>query len=346
MHLSVPEPPSIPPGAQATGEISADMSSPMLALPSKASGGKLEGTDSLVGTPSPEHSTSADNVSQATGIPEEPPREQATPASAAETPPALDPLLQEADGTLSDLLRLISHELRIPITVVQGQFQLVQRQLEQLITQELLPLLAGQPDLEQKVESLRQRVLRGIHYSKQLGRQVNDVLDLPRIQQGHWALTLERYNLVALLRETIEDLQQLWPNRKLLLSLPATDQAPIYADEVRIRQVISNYVSNAHKYSPANQPIEIALHVDAAQVGVFVRDHGPGLSTEAQAHIWRRFYRVPGIQVQQGIEAGSGLGLTICRQLVEEHGGQVGVFSAPGDGAIFWFTLPLLRPTE
>ena len=346
MHLSVPEPPSIPPGAQAIGESSADVSRPALALSSTTGGERLEGTDYLVGAPSPEPFTNYDNVSQATGIPEEPPREQATPVSTTETPPALEPLLQEADSTLPDLLRLISHELKIPITVVQGQFQLVQRQLEQLITQELLPLLAGQPDLEQKVESLRQRVLRGIHYSKQLGRQVNDVLDLAHIQQGRWSLTLGRHNLVALLQETIEDLQQLWPNRKLLLSLSATDQAPIYADEVRIRQVISNYVSNAHKYSPENQPIEIALHMDAEQVGVFVRDHGPGLSTEAQAHIWSRFYRVPGVQVQQEGEAGSGLGLTICRQLIEQHHGQVGVFSAPGDGSIFWFTLPMIYPTE
>ncbi|HEY7127266.1 MAG TPA: HAMP domain-containing sensor histidine kinase [Ktedonobacterales bacterium] len=346
MHLSVPEPPYMPPGAQATGESPVDVSGPALAPSSTPGGERLEGTGYLLEAPTPEHATNYDNISPARGIPEETPGEQAITASPAETPPALETFLQAADGTLSDLLRLISHELKIPITVVQGQFQLVERQLDQLITQELVPLLAGQPDLEQKVESLRQRVLRGIHYSKQLGRQINDVLDLAHIQQGHWSLTLGRCNLVALLRETVEDLQQLWPNRKLLLSLPTTDQAPIYADEVRIRQVISNYVSNAHKYSPANQSIEIALHVDAGQVGIFVRDHGPGLSTEAQAQIWRRFYRVPGVQVQQGLEAGSGLGLTICRQLVEEHHGQVGVFSAPGEGSIFWFTLLLLRPSE
>jgi signal transduction histidine kinase len=256
------------------------------------------------------------------------------------------PQSQEADGTPSDLLKLISHELKTPLTVVQGQFQLVERQLEQLLTKELLPLLAGQPDLEKKVQAVSQNLHRGVQHSKRLTRLINDVLDLAHIQQGQWSLTLEHCNLVTLLRETIEDLQQLWPNRKLLLSLPATEQVPIFADEVRIRQVISNYVSNAHKYSPANQPIEVALHLRSEQVRVFVRDHGPGLSTEAQAQIWRRFYRAPGIEVQQGLETGLGLGLTICRQLVEQHEGQVGVYSAPGKGSIFWFTLPLVRPAE
>src|SRR5690349_7434411 len=161
MHLSFTEPPFIPPGAEATSESPADVSRHALALSALTGGESMEGTDCLLEESPPERSTNYDNVSQAAGISEESPRaHEATCTS--ETPPALEMVLQGTDNTLSDPLKLISHELKIPITVVQGQFQLAERQLEQLLAQELLPLLVGRPDLEQKMESLRQRVLRGI----------------------------------------------------------------------------------------------------------------------------------------------------------------------------------------
>ncbi len=340
MSLSFPEPPFVPPGTEI---ISDDHSLEETTHP-LARSITLEGTlhHPLEETP-PACYTSDAQTGQPRALPEDPPCAPALASSASEEPPSPDPAQREADGTPSDLLKLISHELRTPITVVQGQFQLVERQLEQLLTKELLPLLSGQPDLEKKVQALSQSLHRGVQHSKRLSRLINDVMDLAHIQQGQWSLTLEHCDLVTLLRETIEDLQQLWPNRKLVLTLPPIEQAPIFADDVRIRQVISNYASNAHKYSPAGQPIEIALRLEREEVSVSVRDHGPGLSPEAQAQIWRRFYRVPGIEVQQGTETGLGLGLTICRQLIAQHHGQVGVFSVPGEGSVFWFTLPLDR---
>jgi signal transduction histidine kinase len=346
MHLSFPEPPYMPPDVEAGSDSPADPSRHAHTFSSITEREGPEGTNGPPGEPTPPYSTSDERTGQATGIPEAPPRAPEMADTSPEASPSTDPLLEEADGIPYNLLQLISHELKTPVTVVQGQFQLVERQLEQLVTKELLPLLNGQPDLEKKVQATLQGLHRGVQHSKRLSRLINDVWDLPHIQQGEWSLTLEHCNLVTLLRETIEDLQQLWPSRNMLLNLPPAEQAPIFADEMRIRQVISNYVSNAHKYSPANQPIEIALQKAPEEVSVFVYDHGPGLSPEQQARIWGRFYRVPGIQVQQGQEAGLGLGLTICRQLVTQHGGQVGVFSTPGKGSVFWFTLPLDGPAS
>lgn len=340
MSLSFSEPPFLPPGTDVMEHRPLERNRPALMLSTTLADGADRPSAEMPG----DARASDEQTGQARAIPEAPPRE---PASAtqdvAETLPAADLALYEADSTPSDLFKLISHELRTPVTVVQGQLQLVERQLEQLLTKELLPLLADQPDLQKKIQALAQSLHRGVQHSKRLSRLMNDVMDLAHIQQGQWSLTLEHCDLVTLLRETIEDLQQLWTSRKLVLTLPPIEQVPIFADDVRIRQVISNYVSNAHKYSPADQPIEIALHPEQEEVGVSVRDHGPGLSPEAQAQIWRRFYRVPGIQVQPGLETGLGLGLTICRQLITQHHGQVGVFSVPGEGSVFWFTLPLDR---
>jgi signal transduction histidine kinase len=88
--------------------------------------------------------------------------------------------------------------------------------------------------------------------------------------------------------------------------------------------------------------------VDAQQARVWVRDEGPGLPPDEQEHIWERFYRAQGIEVQSGIGVGLGLGLHICRSIIEQHHGQVGVQSAPRQGSTFWFSLPLAaqRPVQ
>ena len=116
---------------------------------------------------------------------------------------------------------------------------------------------------------------------------------------------------------------------------------PVIVDPERIGQVVTNYLTNALKYSPADKPVEISVRVEENQARVSVRDEGPGLSLEEQEHIWDQFYRVPGVEVQSGSSVGLGLGLHICRTIIERHHGRVGVQSAPGKGATFWFVLPL-----
>jgi signal transduction histidine kinase len=110
--------------------------------------------------------------------------------------------------------------------------------------------------------------------------------------------------------------------------------------------VLGNYLTNALKYSPADQTVTVRLQVEDDQVIVSVSDHGPGLPPEEQSRIWEVFHRVPGIEVQyeSGDSAGSlGLGLHICKQLIELHpGGHVGVESTVGEGSTFWFQLPLV----
>jgi signal transduction histidine kinase len=123
--------------------------------------------------------------------------------------------------------------------------------------------------------------------------------------------------------------------------MPAGLSVPLVADADRIGQVVTNYLTNALKYSPDACPVTIGLEVLPAQARVWVRDEGPGLPAAEQERIWERFYRANGSAQQDSSQGGLGLGLHISRIIVEQHHGQVGVESAPGRGSTFWFTLPV-----
>jgi signal transduction histidine kinase len=130
------------------------------------------------------------------------------------------------------------------------------------------------------------------------------------------------------------------PLRPIRLALPPGETMPVLADADRIRQVVINYVTNALKFAPPDRPIEVGARREGGQARVWVRDEGPGVGQDDQERIWERGYQV-GVAQHSGSRIGLGLGLYISRSLIEGHWGQVGVESVPGQGATFWFTLPL-----
>ena len=139
--------------------------------------------------------------------------------------------------------------------------------------------------------------------------------------------------------------QQAAPERMIRLQFGTDLSVPVYADAGRIEQVVTNYLTNALKYSPADRPVDVGMKLlRPEQVRVWVHDQGPGIPVEEQEHIWERFHRVKGIEVQSGTGVGLGLGLHISRMIVERHQGQVGVESGSGTGTTFWFTLPVSEP--
>jgi signal transduction histidine kinase len=142
-------------------------------------------------------------------------------------------------------------------------------------------------------------------------------------------------------REQVADQRALAPERTIRLDLDPDVMVPVVADGDRLGQVLTNYLTNALKYAPADQPVVVSLVVQAGQARVTVRDAGPGLPPEEQARVWEPFHRVPGIAVQGMAKESLGLGLHICKTIVEAHGGQVGVESVVSEGATFWFDLPL-----
>jgi len=135
-------------------------------------------------------------------------------------------------------------------------------------------------------------------------------------------------------------------NRTIHLELPTAQAVPVIADADRIAQVVTNYLTNALKYSKEDRPIAVRLEVEREMAQVSVRDGGPGLSLSDKMHLFERFPRIKGTAVQSGSGVSLGLGLHICKAIVEAHGGRVGLESVPGRGSTFWFTLPLAPPPD
>lgn len=243
---------------------------------------------------------------------------------------------QEVSQRMDEFLSIASHELRTPLTTINGNIQLAKRRLKTFRPGDTPEDFTNKRDLLHELLSRAERQVRVQN------RLVGDLLDVSRIQANRFELHLQECDLVALLNEVVEDQRAAFPQRLIKLELNVTEQNTfIYADPDRLGQVITNYLTNALKYSAAEEPVTVRLTFNDITAQVTVQDRGPGISEEEQARLWQRFYRVPNINVQSGSGIGLGLGLHICRTIVERHGGQVGVTSKQGEGSTFCFSLPL-----
>ena len=245
--------------------------------------------------------------------------------------------LRESNRRMDEFLGMAGHELRTPLTAIKGNIQLARRQLKKNIS----PGELSAEDLSNKLKLVEELLERAERQVRLQNRLVGDLLDVSRIQADKIELNMEPCNLITIVREAVQDQSQLTSSRTICLNLPSEEIVLVVADADRIGQVVTNYLTNALKYSAADQPVEVSLQVEEKLVRVSVRDEGPGLSAEEQQYIWERFHQVERIKVQSGSSGGLGLGLHICRTIIERHRGQVGVESTPGEGSTFWFTLPL-----
>jgi signal transduction histidine kinase len=244
--------------------------------------------------------------------------------------------LRETQTQMDIFLGIAGHELKTPLTSLKLALQLSERRLRRLIQAE--------PDRVADLAPFQEQVAQAAHEVVRLDRLVNDLLDVSRARVGRLDLHLEPADLATIVGEAVEQQRQANPTRRLTLQLPAHRRVPIAADADRIGQVVTNYLTNALKYSAEERPVAVGVDVEAEQARVWVRDQGPGLPAEEHELIWELFHRAKGIEVQSGSGVGLGLGLHICRMIIERHRGQVGIQSAPGHGSTLWFTLPLGGP--
>jgi two-component system sensor histidine kinase VicK len=244
---------------------------------------------------------------------------------------------KELERQREAFVSLVTHELRNPLTALQGNVQLAHR---------LLLRLAPQPEhLEAEQQRILADVLTIVGRSQQLLRMqhrlIGDLLDLARIQEDKVQLCQEICNLVRLVEETVQNCRATHPARLITLELPVQNPILVFADRDRLQQVLSNYMTNALKFSPAAEAVRVSISLAGQTVCVSVTDRGPGLTKEQQAQVWQRFYQDSRIPVQSGWKVGLGLGLYLCQHLIHRQQGEVGVESRPGQGATFWFTLPV-----
>lgn len=245
---------------------------------------------------------------------------------------AVELALRETNRRMDEFLSIAAHELRSPLTGIKGSTQLARRRLRS----------------DQDTARIAELLERVEGQANRLSRLIDDLLDVSRIQSGHLDLRLGDADLAQMVRRGVEEQRVAWPTRDIELDVPECP-IPVRADADRLAQVVGNYVTNALKYSPPDRPIAVTVEVCDQDACVSVRDHGAGLTPEQQRDVWDRYRRVQGVAVQDeagGSGGGLGLGLYISRTIVEGHGGRVGVESAPGMGARFWFLLPLARHGE
>ena len=249
---------------------------------------------------------------------------------------------------MDEFLSIAGHELRTPVTTVKVNLQLAERRTRQAIqamTQTMSQAAASEPGAQAGVRGkpLTQllRLLAGAtQAAHRQERMVEDLLDVSRISSGRLEYRMEPLDLTELAREMTQEQRLRDPER--LIEMDAPDEPiMVLADADRIGQVLTNYLTNAAKYSEADRPIVVTLRARGARARVEVRDQGPGLTPEQRRHLFARFHRAEGIEVLSGSGVGLGLGLYISKTIVEQHGGSVGVESAPGKGSVFWFELSL-----
>jgi signal transduction histidine kinase len=227
---------------------------------------------------------------------------------------------QEAIAQRDEFLTVAAHELRTPLTTLKGRTQLLRRRLGEQI---------GEGDRDSLRVILRQL--------DRLDRMVNDLLDLSRIDAGRLVLVREPCDLVALAREAATEYRT--PEYPIEVE-SEPDSLTGRWDPSRLEQVLANLLSNAMRYSPPGQPIAIRVRATPREALLSVVDRGTGIDPAEQERIFERFYRG-----SQSGRAGFGLGLAICRQIVDDHGGRLWAESAGlGRGATFTMALPLDGP--
>lgn len=250
--------------------------------------------------------------------------------------------LHVVNRRMDTFIGIASHELKTPLTTIKGNLQLARRRLNNALQERSSGNITAWSKLDE-VPILLDRAERQVNV---LSRLVSDLVDVSRIQADKLELHLAPCDLAAIVREAVADFRDTAPGRTILMEFMEEKVVPVIADADRIEQVVSNYLSNALKYSETTRPVEVHLEVQGTLARVSVRDEGPGLSPQDQERIWERFYRTQGVKVRSGSSVGLGLGLHICRMIIEQHQGNVGVESTQGNGATFWFTLPLTEQTS
>jgi len=230
--------------------------------------------------------------------------------------------MKEHEQIKNDFIGMASHELKTPITSIKAYVQL------------LLTIYKNKASDDEFLMKSLNTVNKQIN---KLTRLITDLLDVSKMETGRLSLNCESFMFNDLLREIVEEVQHTATHHDIVMT--TSQQVTVYADRDRVGQVITNFLTNAIKYSPESDRVDVKLSVNNNEACIAVQDYGIGISPDEQSKIFNRFYRVEGRNEQTF--SGFGIGLYVAAEIVKRHDGNVWVESEKDKGSAFYFTLPL-----
>ncbi len=228
---------------------------------------------------------------------------------------------RDIDRRKDDFLSIASHELKTPLTTIKGLVQLLQR----------MPPEGSSPKFLSTLDKVGT-------YIDRLNNLITELLDTSKIQSGNIELHNEPFNLNKTIQDTVENLALATPD--YTISLHDQTEELILGDELQISQVVNNLISNAIKYSPGTDKVDVHVNKVGNFVKVSVTDFGMGISAQDKVKIFERFFRARDIQKKF---PGLGIGLYISHEIIANHKGTLWVESEIGKGSTFSFTLPIMK---
>jgi len=228
---------------------------------------------------------------------------------------------KELDQLKDEFIGFVSHELRSPLTVIMGAVNTVLTEGERLSPEETRQLLQ---DAAWEAESL--------------SRLLGNLLELSRVQANRLFLRTEAINVKKVIQDTVEEIKHQSLIHQFVIDLPRK-LPPVYADQLRLERILYNLLENAVKYSPQGGEIRVSVKPEEEHLVIGISDQGIGISGADQTRLFEPFQRLEDSRIDR-VE-GAGLGLLVCRRLVEAHGGRIWVESEPSQGSTFFFTIPL-----
>jgi two-component system phosphate regulon sensor histidine kinase PhoR len=230
--------------------------------------------------------------------------------------------IKQLERVKSEFVANVSHELRTPLASILGYSELLLRERPG-------PLTEVQHEFVQTISES----------SKRLKLLVDDLLDVSRIDVGNFRMRMDDISLNEIIQRGLEIIKPIAAEHKVEIEANLPSRLPVIeADGERISQVFDNLLSNAVKFSNASGKVHVAVSVDDMEVSVSVRDEGIGIPSEDIPFLFSRFYRATNADPSN--RSGTGLGLYICKAIIDGHGGRIAVESCSGCGATFRFWLP------
>jgi PAS domain S-box-containing protein len=217
-----------------------------------------------------------------------------------------------------DFVQITSHELKTPVTSIKGFVQVLKKRHQKEQREQDIMML-------ERIEN----------QSETLVNLIEDLLDVTRIKNGSLPYHFHLLDLTAYLQEVIATYETIYPTHTF--EFTSSGPAFISGDKDRLAQVVSSLLNNAIKYAPGKTLVQICIGKDSGRTKLSIKDQGPGIKADQQERIFERFYGIPTLPKES--YKGLGIGLYISKEIIEKHGGKIGVTSDFGKGSEFWVTL-------